>query len=101
MTQLLIVAGSALVLGAGTPRALRRLQALDRWPTLSAWLWLATSLGALAAVALTGLLLLMPTGRVGTSAAELLRTCVMLLRAALSTPRDSGAETVAGLLTAR
>jgi Zn-dependent protease with chaperone function len=98
MTQLLIVAGSALVLGAGTPRALRRLQALDRWPTLSAWLWLATSLGALAAVALTGLLLLMPTGRVGTSAAELLRTCVMVLRAALSTPHDNGGETVAGVV---
>jgi Zn-dependent protease with chaperone function len=95
---LVIVATSALVLGAGTPLVLRRLRGLERWPTLSAWLWLATSLGALAAVALAGLLLLLPTGRLGTSAAELLRTCVMLLRAALSTPHHSGTETAAGLL---
>jgi Zn-dependent protease with chaperone function len=98
MTPLVIVATSALAFGAGTPLVLRRLRGLERWPTLSVWLWLATSLGALAAVALTGLLLLMPTGRLGTSAAELLRTCVMVLRAALSTPHDSGTETVAGLL---
>jgi uncharacterized membrane protein YccC len=96
MTPLVIVATSALAFGAGTPLVLRRLRGLERWPTLSVWLWLATSLGALAAVALTGLLLLMPTGRLGTSAAELLRTCVMVLRAALSTPHDSGTETVAG-----
>ena len=98
MTPLVIVATSALVLGAGTPLVLRRLRGLDRWPTLTAWLWLATSLGALAALALTGLLLLLPTGPLGTSTAELLRTCVMMLRAALSMPHDSGAGTVAGLL---
>lgn len=98
MTSLAIVVTSALVLGAGTPLVLRRLRGLERWPTLSAWLWLATSLGALAAVALTGLLLLLPTRTLGTSAAELLRTCVMLLRAALSTTHDSGTDTVAGLL---
>jgi Zn-dependent protease with chaperone function len=98
MTRLVIVTASALMLGAGTPLMLRRLRGLDRWPTLSAWLWLATSLGALAAVALAGLLLLLPTGPLGTGAAELLRTCVMLLRAALSTPHDSDAGTMAGIL---
>jgi Zn-dependent protease with chaperone function len=98
MTPLLVVATSALALGAGTPVLLRRLRGLERWPTLAAWLWLATTLGALAAMVLAGLLLLMPTGRLGTSVAELLRTCVMALRAALSTPHDSSAETVAGML---
>jgi hypothetical protein len=98
MTPLLIVAGSALALGAGTPLALRRLRGLERWPMLSAWLWLASSVGALAAVALAGLLLLMPTDRLGTSLAELLRTCVMALRVALSSPQGGSAETVAGLL---
>jgi len=98
MTPLLVVAGSALVLGAGTPLALRRLRGLERWPMLTAWLWLASSVGALAAVALAGLLLLIPTDRLGTSVAELLRTCVMALRAALSSPQGGSAETVAGLL---
>ncbi len=96
MIPLLAVTGAALMLGAGTPLALRRLRGLERWPMLTAWLWLATSMGALAAVALAGLLLLVPTGPLGTSLAELLRTCVMALRTALSTPHDSGAETVAG-----
>jgi Zn-dependent protease with chaperone function len=98
MIPLLLLAGSALVLGAGTPLVLRRLRGLDRWPTLTAWLWLATSAGALGAVALAGLLLLMPTDRLGTGVAELLRTCVMALRTALSTPHDSGAATVAGMV---
>jgi len=99
MTPLLLVAVSALVLGAGTPVVLRRLRGLDRWPMLTAWLWLATAAGALAAVALAGLLLLLPTGPLGTGVAELLRTCVMALRAALSTPHESGAGTVAGMVT--
>jgi hypothetical protein len=99
MTPLLLVAVSALALGAGTPVVLRRLRGLDRWPMLTAWLWLATAAGALAAVALAGLLLLLPTGPLGTGAAELLRTCVMALRAALSTPHESGAGTVAGMVT--
>jgi hypothetical protein len=44
MTPLLVVAGSALALGAGAPAVLRRLRGLDRWPRLTAWLWLATSM---------------------------------------------------------
>jgi Zn-dependent protease with chaperone function len=98
MSPLLVVAGSALALGVGTPMALRRLRGLDRWPMLSAWLWLASSVGALGTVALAGLLVLMPTDRLGTSLAELLRTCVMALRAALSTPHDSSAGTLVGTL---
>jgi Zn-dependent protease with chaperone function len=98
MTPLLVVAGSALVLSAGTPLVLPRLRELERWPILTAWLWLATVAGALAAVALAGLLLLLPTDRLGSGVAELLRTCVMALRAALSTPDTSTAATVAGML---
>jgi hypothetical protein len=48
-------------------------------------------------VALAGLLLL-ATGPLGTGAAELCEPCVIVLRAALSTPHDSGPETVAGVL---
>jgi Zn-dependent protease with chaperone function len=98
MTPLLVVAGSALMLGAGTPLALRRLRGLERWPTLTAWLWLAATLGALAAVALAGLLLLVPTKPLGTSVAELLRTCVMALRATLASPHRSSVEMAAGVL---
>jgi len=36
MTPLLVVAGSALTLGAGTPLLLRRLRSLERWPALAA-----------------------------------------------------------------
>jgi Zn-dependent protease with chaperone function len=98
MIALLAVAASALVLGAGTPLVLRRLRGLERWPALTAWLWIATTLAALAAVTLTGLLLLMPTSRLGSGVAELLRTCVMALRAALSTPHRSGTGTAAGVV---
>jgi Zn-dependent protease with chaperone function len=98
MTPLLVVAGSALTLGAGTPLLLRRLRGLERWPTLAAWLWLGSSVGALAAVALTGLLLLLPTDPLGPGLAELLRTCVMALRTALSTPDASSTATLVGML---
>jgi len=98
MTPLLMVAASALTLGAGTPLLLRRLRGLERWPTLAAWLWLASPVGALAAVALAGLLLLLPTDPLGPGVAELLRTCVMALRTALSTPDASSTATLAGLL---
>jgi Zn-dependent protease with chaperone function len=98
MTPLLVVAGSALTLGAGTPLVLRRLRGLARWPALAAWLWLASSVGALAAVTLAGLLLLLPTDPLGAGVAELLRTCVLALRAALSTPPVGSAETLAGTL---
>jgi hypothetical protein len=98
MTPLLVVAASALTLGAGTPLLLRQLRGLARWPTLTAWLWLASSIAALTAVALAGLLLLLPTDPLGAGVAELLRTCVMALRTALSTPRGGSAETLAGTL---
>lgn len=98
MNALLVLAVSAVALGVGAPLVLRRLRGLERWPTLTAWLWLAAPAGALTAVALTGLLLLMPTRSLGMGVAELLRTCVMALRAALSTPHDSSAGTVAGVL---
>jgi hypothetical protein len=54
--------------------------------------------GHLDAVTLAGLLLLVPTDRLGTGVAELLRTCVMALRTALSAPHDSGTGTTAGML---
>jgi Zn-dependent protease with chaperone function len=98
MTPLLVVAASALTLGAGTPLLLRRLHGLERWPMLAAWLWLGSSIGALAAVALAGLLLLLPTDPLGPDVAELLRTCVMALRTALSTPDASSSATLAATL---
>jgi Zn-dependent protease with chaperone function len=98
MTPLLVVTASALTLGAGTPLLLRRLHGLERWPMLGAWLWLGSSIGALAAVALAGLLLLLPTDPLGPDVAELLRTCVMALRTALSTPDASSSATLAGTL---
>jgi hypothetical protein len=98
MIPLLAVAASALTLGVGTPLLLRRLRRLERWPTLAAWLWLGSSLGALAAVALAGLLLLLPTDPLGPGVAELLRTCVLALRTALSTPDGGSTATLVGML---
>jgi hypothetical protein len=49
-------------------------------------------------VALAGLLLLLPTDPLGPGVAELLRTCVMALRTALSTPDTSSTATLAGTL---
>jgi Zn-dependent protease with chaperone function len=86
VTPLLTVLLCGVALGAGAPMALGRRLRLERWPHLAAYLWVAAVLGALGAVVLAGLLLVLPTGQLGMDVARLLRTCVMALRMALAAP---------------
>jgi hypothetical protein len=85
---------SVVALGVAAPLALARLRTLDRWPQLAAYLWVAAATGALGAVLLAGLLLLVPTARLGIGLADLLGTCVMAVRAALDVPRGGSSAWV-------
>jgi Zn-dependent protease with chaperone function len=97
VTPLLAVAVSGAALGLGAPALLARLPRLERWPLLAAWLWLAAALGALAAAGLAGLLLVLPATEGDRALAELLHTCAMAVRAALTTPTD-GPATATGIM---
>jgi Zn-dependent protease with chaperone function len=86
VTPLAAVLACGLALGVGAPLALERLPRLERWPQLAAYLWLAATGGALGALVLAGVLLVVPTGGLAVDVAMLLRTCVMALRDALASP---------------
>jgi Zn-dependent protease with chaperone function len=73
-------------LGLAAPLILSRLGRLDRAPQAAAYLWLATTLGALSAVVLAALLLIVGSSRLLGDLAVLLATCSMALRAALDAP---------------
>jgi Zn-dependent protease with chaperone function len=97
VTPLLAVAVSGAALGLGAPALLARLPRLERWPLLTAWLWLTAALGALAAAGLAGLLLVLPATEGDRALAELLHTCAMAVREALTTPTD-GPGTATGIM---
>jgi Zn-dependent protease with chaperone function len=86
MTPMVIVLAAGGTLGVAAPLVLGRLGRLDRAPQTAAYLWLATTGGALSAVMLAGLLLIAGSGRLLIDLAVLLRTCSMALRAALGAP---------------
>ncbi len=86
MTPIVVVLTAGGVLGVAAPIVLGRLDRLDRAPQAAAYLWLAATLGALWAVVLAGLLLIVGSGRLLTDLAVLLQTCSMALRAALDAP---------------
>jgi Zn-dependent protease with chaperone function len=83
MTPLLVVLVAGGALGVAAPIVLGRLERLDRAPQAAAYLWLLATAGALSAVVLVGLLLVVGSSRLLTDLAVLLRTCTMALRAAL------------------
>jgi Zn-dependent protease with chaperone function len=82
----LLAAGT---LGVAAPLVLGRLGRLDHTPQAAAYLWLLAALGALSAVTLAGLLLLVGSSHLVIDLAALLATCSMALRAALDTPAST------------
>lgn len=100
MGWVLTVAASGVALGWVVPRVLARLGWLEGLPRLGLWVWLATPLGAIGAIGLTGLLLVLPADPFGQGVAGLLRTCVLALRQALEAPPAAlGLPVGLGLLT--
>ena len=83
MTPLAVVLASGAVLGVAAPLVLGRLRRLEHAPQAAAYLWLAATVGALVALVLAGLLLVLPAGEVALDLAAVLRTCSMALRGAL------------------
>src|SRR6266496_1553446 len=78
------------MLGVAAPLVLGRLGHLDHTPQAAAYLWLLAALGALSAVVLAGLLLLVGSSHLMVDLAALLATCSMALRAALLTAVTGG-----------
>jgi len=83
VTPLGVVLLSGAALGVAAPLVLGRLRRLEHAPQATAYLWLAATAGALVALVLAGLLLVLPSGKVALDLAALLRTCSMALRDAL------------------
>jgi hypothetical protein len=95
MSPLVAVLAAGGALGVAAPLLLGRLGRLDRAPQAAAYLWLAATLGALSAVLLAGLLLLLAgSSRLLGDLAVLLATCSMALRAALDAPTGTPAPTI-------
>src|SRR6266545_2576738 len=89
------------MLGVAAPLVLGRLGHLDHTPQAAAYLWLLAALGAVSAVVLAGLLLLVGSSHLVVDLAALLATCSMALRAALDTPTGTPGPLVGlALLTA-
>ena len=86
MTPLVVVMAAGGILGVAAPLVLGRLERLDRAPQTAAYLWIMATVGALSAVVLAGLLLLVGSSRLLGDLAVLLSTCTMALRAALDAP---------------
>jgi Zn-dependent protease with chaperone function len=83
MSPLVVILAAGGILGVAAPLVLGRLARLDRAPRVAAYLWLAATGGAVWAVVLAGLLLIVESSRLLIDLAVLLRTCSMALRAAL------------------
>ncbi|WP_045877316.1 M56 family metallopeptidase [Pseudofrankia sp. DC12] len=83
----------AALLATGVPRLLVAASWADRAPRLAICLWQALSVSVLAAAGLAGLALAVPTAKISGGIAELLRACVMSLRASYATP---GGAAIAG-----
>ncbi len=63
MTPLVVVLAAGGILGVAAPLVLGRLERLDRAPQTAAYLWIMATVGALSAVVLAGLLLLVGSSR--------------------------------------
>jgi Zn-dependent protease with chaperone function len=86
MTPLVAVLAAGTTLGVAAPLILGQLRRLDHAPQAAAYLWLVATAGALSAVVLAGLLLIVGSSRLLGDLAVLLATCTMALRAALDAP---------------
>lgn len=83
----------AALLATAAPRLLATAAWVDRAPRLAICLWQALSVSVLAAAGLAGLALAVPSARISGDIADLLRACVMSLRASYATP---GGAAIAG-----
>lgn len=81
----------AAVLALAGPRLLGRAGWTERAPRLGIIAWQALAASALAAVTLAGIALVVPTLRISADLADLLRACVMALRAQYATPGGAAA----------
>ena len=86
MTVALVLVGYAAVLAVAVPTALRRGSWAARAPRLGITVWLALSLSAVLAVVLAGAALAVPATQLSADLGELLRACVMALRAEYASP---------------
>jgi Zn-dependent protease with chaperone function len=86
MLPLVVVLVAGGILGVATPIVLGRLERLDRAPQAAVYLWMLATVGALLAIVLAGVLLVVGSSRLLTDLAMLLRTCTMALREALDAP---------------
>ncbi|SBW28742.1 Peptidase M48 [Candidatus Protofrankia californiensis] len=100
MTVAITLLAYAAALGAAAPRLLGRASWPDRAPRLAIAVWQAVSVSALAAAALAGLVLAVPSARLSTDLAALLRTCVLSLQASYATPGGAGIAGAGLTLTA-
>lgn len=90
--------GYALLLIVAGPRLLRRRGWTDRAPRLGIIAWQSLTSTVVVAFALAGLALVMPTVRVSADLADLLRACVMALRAQYATPGGAAAGATGAVL---
>ena len=91
MIVALILLGYAAVLALAGPWVLMRGGWTDRAPRLGIVAWQSLTAAVVGAVALAGLALVLPTVRVSAGLADLLRACVMALRAQYATPGGAAA----------
>jgi len=86
VTVALVLVGYAAVLAAAAPAALRHGSWAARAPRLGIAVWQALSLSAVLAVVLAGVALAVPATQLSTDLGQLLRACVMALRAEYAAP---------------
>ena len=88
----------AAILAIAGPRLLIRGTWTDRAPRLAIVAWQSLSAAVVGAVVLAGFALTLPTVRISAGLADLLRTCVMALRAQYATPGGAAAGATGAVL---
>lgn len=94
----LILLTYATVLAVAGPRLLTRAKWTDRAPRLGIIAWQSLSAAVVGAVVLAGLALAVPTVPVAAGLADLLRACVMALRAQYASPGGAAAGATGAVL---
>ncbi|MGI8627210.1 MAG: M56 family metallopeptidase [Geodermatophilaceae bacterium] len=98
MTVALALLGYALLLSTVGANALNRADWVDRAPRLGIAAWQALSASVILAIVLGGIALMIPTGSLGQSLAELLDACGAAIRAQYDNPGGNIGSTIGGLL---
>lgn len=98
MIVALILLGYAATLAHVGPRLMRRGGWTDRAPRLGVAGWQSLTFTVLLSVTLAGTALVMPSVRISSGLADVLRTCVMALRAQYATPGGAAAGATGAVL---